>query len=368
MNPTDIKQPPRARPTRRDRLKRSGAGRRLLAVYDSYVLRRIGQAIFTIWVIATGVFFMVRLLPGNPVSTYIGKLTAEGLSYEAAAASAADLYSFNPNTPLWQQYLDYLWGVCRMDLGTTLSRIPVTEKIADHLPWTLFSVGLALVLAVLAGLILGMAMAYRRGGILDNTASAVGSILHSIPNYLIALIIVTVGATQLELFNYAEMRGTSTPGVEPGFTPEFLGDAMYHAILPVFTYFITTAGTWALLMKASTTQVLGEDYVTVARARGLGGRRIGSAYVGRNAVLPVMAHIATKAGFVVGGAIFVELIFNYEGIGITLYDAIDTRDYALTQGILLIITITVVFSNLLADLTYGLLDPRIRTSGKEVER
>lgn len=105
----------------------------------------------------------------------------------------------------------------------------------------------------------------------------------------------------------------------------------------------------------------------VARARGLGARRIGSAYVGRNAVLPMVAHVATKAGFVVGGAIFVELIFNYEGIGVTLYNAINVRDYALTQGILLIITLTVIFANLIADLTYGLLDPRIRTSEKEAE-
>ncbi|ADD40847.1 binding-protein-dependent transport systems inner membrane component [Stackebrandtia nassauensis DSM 44728] len=343
-------------------------GRLLFRLRDSYVLRRIGRAVFTVWVVVTGVFFMVRLLPGNPVSTYISKLTAEGMDYETAAAAAASLYTFDPNTPIWQQYLDYLWGVCRLDFGTTLSQIPVTEKIADHLPWTLFSVGLALLLAVIAGLLLGMAMAYRRGGILDHTASALGSTMHAIPNYLVALIIVTVGATQLGLFDYADMRGTVTPGVEPSFSPEFLGDALYHAILPVFTYFITTAGTWALLMKASTTQVLGEDYVMVARARGLGGRRIGSSYVGRNAVLPVVAQIATKAGFVVGGAIFVELIFDYEGVGITLYNAINTRDYALTQGILLIITMTVIFSNLVADLTYGVLDPRIRTSGKEVER
>lgn len=335
------------------------------AWWGEYFAMRVLRAYFVVFAVATGVFFMLRGLPGNPIDVYIARLTAEGVPYEEAAASAAAFYSFNPDTPLWQQYLEYLWGLANGDFGTTLARIPVLEKIGYHLPWTLFSVGLALVISVSVGLLLGMIMAYLRGGVFDHAMATIGSILHAIPNYLLAFIIVSIGGVQLGLFNYHEMRGTYTAGVVPGFNLEFIQDALFHATLPVLTYVLATVGTWALIMKASTTQALGEDFVTVARARGLGGGRIGSMYVGRNAVLPLVAQIATQAGFVVGGAIFVEKIFSYNGIGITLYDSIADRDYALVQGILLIITITVVFANLLADLTYGLLDPRIRTTGEE---
>ncbi|WP_244615971.1 ABC transporter permease [Stackebrandtia albiflava] len=338
-----------------------------LLYWGSYLTKRIARAVLAIFIVASGVFFMVRLLPGNPVDVYIAKLTAEGVPYEDAAAQAAAFYSFDPGTPMWQQYLDYLWGLVNGDFGTTLSHIPVLEKIGHHLPWTLFSVGLALIISVAIGLLLGMVMAYRRGGLIDHSVSAIGSTLHAIPNYLLALIIVVIGGVQLRLFSLSDIRGTYTAGQEPGFSLVFLQDALYHASLPILAYVLTTVGTWALIMKASTTQALGEDYVMVARARGLGGGRIGAMYVGRNAVLPLVAQIATQAGFVVGGAIFVEIIFAYNGIGYALYNALNDRDYSLIQGLLLIITITVVFANLLADLSYGLLDPRIRTSGKEVD-
>jgi peptide/nickel transport system permease protein len=338
----------------------------MFAWWGYYFAMRILRAFFVIWVVITGVFFLLRLLPGNPVQVYIGKLTSEGMGYAEAKASAEGYFSLNLDVPVWRQYLDYVWGAVQGDFGITLSKITVLEKISHHLPWTLFSVGFALIISVSVGLLLGMVMAYRRGGFIDHAASAIGSTLHAIPNYLLALIIVTVGGVQLGLFNYYEQIGTYSSGIQPDFSFEFLSDAMYHATLPVVAYVLTTVGTWALIMKASTTQALGEDYVMVARARGLGGGRIGTMYVGRNAVLPLVAQIATQAGFVVGGAIFVELIFQYNGIGITLYKSINARDYALVQGILLIITFTVVFANLIADFTYGLLDPRIRTSDKEL--
>lgn len=337
----------------------------LLRIWRSYVLRRILRAIFVIWIVASGVFFLVRLLPGNPVDVYINsQIAMYGMSYEAAAAQAASLFTFDPGTPLWQQYLEYLLGVVRGDFGMSILSpgTSVLEKIALHLPWTLFSVGLALLISVLVGLFLGMIMAYRRSGVIDHTVSTLGSVLHAIPNYLLAILIV-VGLTVIDNkdLKYATLRGHSSPGVEPQFTFAFFADSMYHATLPMLTYILTTVGTWALVMKSSTTQILGEDYVMVARARGLSDFRIGSQYVGRNAVLPLVAQIATQAGFVVGGAIFVEKTFAYDGIGVTLFESINSRDYPVIQGILLVITITVVLANLVSDLIYSVLDPRIRT-------
>jgi len=349
--------------------KADGGGRSILRrIWRSYVLRRILRAIFIVWVVATGVFFLVRLLPGNPVDVYINTQIGQyGMTYDAAAAQAAALFSFDPGTPLWQQYLDYLGGIVRGDFGMSILSpgTSVTEKIATHLPWTLFSVGIALIISVTLGLLLGMAMAYRRGGILDHTISTIGSTLHAIPNYLLALMIVVFGAVQMGIINYGQIRGKLSPGIQPEFSLRFLQDAFYHASLPILTYVLTTVGTWALVMKSSTTQVLGEDYVMVARARGLTDGRIRTSYVGRNAILPLVAQIATQAGFVVGGAIFVEKVFRYEGIGITLFDSVQSRDYPVIQGVLLIVTVTVVAANLLSDLAYSVLDPRIRTEEKE---
>ena len=347
----------------------AGDGRSVLSrIWRSYVLRRILRSIFIVWVVATGVFFLVRLLPGNPVDVYINEQIAlYGMSYDSAAAQAAGLFSFDPNTPLWEQYLDYMGGLLHGDFGMSIASpgTSVKTQIATHLPWTLFSVGVALIISVCIGLLLGMIMAYRRGGAVDHIVSTIGSTLHAIPNYLMALMIVVFGAVQLGIINYGLIRGKLSPGIEPEFSFRFLQDAFYHASLPILTYVLTTVGTWALIMKSSTTQILGEDYVMVARARGLSDGRIRSAYVGRNAVLPLVAQIATAAGFVVGGAIFVEKVFRYEGIGITLFDAVSSRDYPVIQGVLLIVTITIVTANLLADLAYSVLDPRIRTSDKE---
>lgn len=351
-----------------ERRPATGAVPILQRIWRSYVLRRILRAIFVIWVVATLIFFMVRLLPGNPVQVYINQQIAlYGVSYQDAAASAASYFSFDPNTPVVVQYLHYLLGLLHGDMGMSISTrgISVTDLIAKYLPWTLFSVGIGLAIAIVIGLLLGMVMAYRRGGVVDHAVTAIGSFLHAIPNYLLAIIIVVIGGALLHLFDVGTMRGTVTPGVNPSYGLAWVSDIFYHASLPILTYVLTTVGTWALVMKSSTTQILGEDYVTVARARGLTDLRIRTNYVGRNAILPLVAQIATTAGFVVGGAIFVEQTFKYDGIGVTLYAALQTRDYTVLQGILLVLTVTVVFANLIADLIYSILDPRIRTEERE---
>ncbi|WP_422115866.1 ABC transporter permease [Brachybacterium sp. UNK5269] len=332
-------------------------------IYHSFILRRLLRSAFVIWVVASGVFLMVRLLPGNPVDVYINQQIAlYGKSYEQAATEASTYFRFDPATPIWRQYLDYLSGLVRGDLGTSIATpgVTVTEKIAHYLPWTLYSVGLALLISITIGLLLGMIMAYRRGGILDHAVSVIGSGFHAIPNYLLAILIVVVGAVQLGVIDYTRMRGNMSPGVTPEFSLRFLSDIGYHATLPMVTYILTTFGTWALIMKASTTQVLGEDYVTVAKARGLRESRIQTNYVGRNALLPLIAQIATQAGFIVGGAIFVEQTFSYEGVGLLLFESINARDYPMIQGVLLVVTVTVVLANLAADLINAALDPRIR--------
>lgn len=333
-----------------------------------YVVGRVLKALFTVYVVATATFFLVRLLPGNPVDVYINQQIAlYGLSYQEAANQAAGLFAFDPNENKFVQYLDYLGGLLRGDLGSSLLSpgSSVTDQIGAYLPWTLFSVGIALVISFVLGIGIGMAMAYRRGKAFDHAMTLFGSITHSIPNFLLAMMIIVFFGVQLKILPIADMRGAYSPGVTPSFSLEFILDAAYHASLPMFVYVLTSLGGWMLVMKSSTVEVLGEDYVTVARARGLTDRRIQLQYVGRNAMLPLFTSFVLSLGFVVGGSILVEQVTQYQGIGFLLYEAVQRRDYPVLQGILLIVTISVVLANLVADLLYSRVDPRVRIASEE---
>ena len=334
----------------------------------TYSVKRALKALLTIYLVATFTFFLIRLLPGNPVDVYINTLIGQyGMSYQDAANQAAGLFAFHPNQPLLLQYLDYLRGLAHGDFGKSLlSRgTPVTAIIKTYLPWTLFSAGTALLISFSLGVGLGMVMAYKREGALDHVLSALGSILKSIPNYLLAIMIVVFLGVQLEVLPITEMRGTLSPGTTAEFSLGFLLDALFHAALPIATYVLSTIGAWMLIMKSSTLATLEEDYVTVARARGLSDSRIQSAYVGRNAVLPLFSQLAIAAGFVVGGSVLIEPIFQYQGVGYVLLQSVLQRDYPVMQGIFVVITSAVVVSNLLADLLYSRLDPRIRITNEE---
>lgn len=333
-----------------------------------WIARRILKAILTIFFVTSLIFFLVRLLPGSPIEVYIQTQVAQyGFTYEDASNQAASLFAVDATKPLPLQYLDYLGRLARGDLGQSLlsAGVPVTAIIFKYLPWTIFSVGTGLLLSILLGIGFGMLMAYRRGTILDSSLSAIGSVLHSIPNYLFAIMLVVFLGVRLGWLPITDMRGALSSGQQVEWSFAFVKDALFHASLPILTYMLTGIGSWMLLMKSSTIAALDEDYVTAARARGLQPGRIAITYVGRNAILPLFTQITIAIGFVVGGSFLVEPIFVYQGIGYVLFRAIQQRDYPLMQGIFLMITVSVVIATLLADLLYSRLDPRIRTGGGE---
>lgn len=335
----------------------------LKRIASNYIVRRVFKAAFTIFFVISLTFFLIRLLPGNPVEVYINTQMGQyGIPYQDAAAQAAALFSIDPNEPLYHQYFGYLSKLVRGDLGKSLISVgtPVSKIILLYLPWTLFSVGLSLLISFTLGIVLGMIIAYRRETPLDHALSTIGSLLHSIPNYLLAIIIVVFFGVRLGWLPITRMRGSFSPGVSPEISLRFLGDALYHAALPMAAYVLTTIGSWMLIMKSSTLAALDEDYVTVARARGLKDSRIITAYVGRNAVLPLFTQLAVAIGFVAGGSLLVEPIFQYQGIGLVLRNAVNQRDYPVMQGIFLVLTFSVIVANLATDLLYGRLDPRIR--------
>ena len=332
------------------------------------VARAVLKAFLTIWVTTTLTFFLIRLMPGSPVELKIDELiqTSNGsLSYEDAKAIASGLFAINLNAPLHEQYLSFIWNLLHLDLGNSFlsSGTGVTSIILAVLPWTLFSVGTGLLLSFVVGIGLGLLAAYRRNSLLDRVVSTGGSFISSIPNYLIALMMILFLGVQTHLINFTSMRGAYSSGLQAGFTPAFIGDIFYHASLPITIYFLTQIGHWILSMRSATLSALEEDYVTAARARGLSDGRIRTAYVGRNAVLPLVTQLAISVGFIVGGAAIIEQLFAYQGVGLRLLAAVGQRDYPVIQGIVMLTTISVVVANLAADLLYSKLDPRIGRAG-----
>ena len=334
--------------------------------FRNYYVRRVGKALLTIYIVMTLSFVVVHLMPGSPVEVYIYNLISQyGIPYAEAQNQAAALFGVSLNQPMWLQYLDYLRQLLHGNLGMSLLSpgTTVLSVMMEYLPWTLFSVGLALLISFLLGVVLGMLMAYRRESVLDHVLSILSSIFHSVPNYIIGILLIVVLGIQLHVIDIASLRGSYSPGVTPAVSIPFFLDALRHAALPIATYVLTTVGSWMLTMKSSTSARLDEDYVTVARARGLGDWRIMSSYVGRNAIIPLVTQLAIAAGFVIGGSILIEVLFVYQGVGWLLNSAIAQRDYTVMQGVFLFITIAVIVANLLADLLYGRIDPRVRIEG-----
>lgn len=336
-------------------------------LWRNYSVRTILQALVTIWAVVTFVFFLIRLMPGNPIDVYVEYIiNQQNLTYDEAYDRAASQFKFDPDASVLEQYIDYVGQVLRGDLGESITSTgtQVLDQIMRFLPWTLFSVGLGLLVSFVLGVLLGIIMAYNRSSALDMGLSLLASILSAVPNYIWGLAILIIFGVQLQWFAIGDLRGTYDPSLRPGFTPEFIRSVLEHAFLPVLVYVTGTVGTWTLTMRNSTISVLGEDYVNVARARGLRPSRITTAYVGRNAALPMFTLLAISIGFIVGGSVIIEELFLYKGLGSFLFWSITQRDYTSMQGVFLVIIISVVLSNLLADLLYSRLDPRVRLGEK----
>lgn len=335
-------------------------------IASNFLLRRLVKALFTIWIVTTITFFVIRAMPGNAVDILIQELTMQGVSPDDARNQAAALLNINLDAPAYEQYFEYLNNVVRGDLGKSYrSRgLRVSEMISAVLPWTLFSVGLSLLIAFTLGIVLGTVIAYRHDTWIDHLISNLAATLDAVSQYLIGLLAIVLFGVIWKVVPISEMRGAISPGMEPGFTLEFFADVFSHVKVLLLVYVLSSVGGWILLMKSNTISTLGEDYVTVAKARGLTDFRILTAYVGRNATLPLFTRLAISIGFAVGGALLLEGLFTYRGVGYLLGKAMTDRDYPVMQGVFLVVTIAVVFANLIADYLYGWLDPRIRVAGR----
>jgi peptide/nickel transport system permease protein len=326
-----------------------------------FALRRLGFFVFTLWAALTINFLLPRLMPGNPalamLSKFHGELTPQTLK-------ALDiLFGVNTHKSLPAQYVSYLHQVATGNFGISLDFYPksVSSVIGSAIWWTVGLVGVSTVLAFILGTGLGIVAAWRRGGRLDSILPPTFVITSAIPYFWMGMVFVLVFGISLHWLPYVGGYYVSTD--TPSLSPTFLGDVLAHAVLPGLALVVTTIGTWILTMRNTMITTLAEDYVRMARAKGLPGRRIMVDYAARNAILPNLTGFAMSLGFVVSGAILIEYVFNYPGVGFMLLQAVQGEDYPLMQALFLLITLAVLLAILLADVATALLDPRTRTAG-----
>jgi peptide/nickel transport system permease protein len=324
-----------------------------------FALRRLGFFALTLWAALTLNFFLPRLMPGNPAIAMMSKFRGP-VSPQAFKALAA-AFGLNTHQSLASEYVSYLRNVATGNFGTSLYFYPqsVGRVVLDAIPWTLGLVGITTALAFILGTGIGIVAAWRRGGRLDSIAPPVFVITSAIPYFWIGMMLILVFAVRLKWLPGAFGFDVT---LAPTFSPAFIGNVLEHALLPAVALLVTTIGTWILTMRNTMVTTLAEDYVRMARAKGLPGRRIMLDYAARNAILPNLTGFAMSLGFVVGGAILVEYVFNYPGVGYMLLNAVNNEDYPLMQALFLLITVAVLVAILVADIATAIFDPRTRTA------
>jgi len=326
-----------------------------------YFVKRLGQSVFTIFAVVSFSFALIRLLPGGPMDYLRAQIMEQGgssLSPEAINRRIEAQSGINPDEPVYLQYVDYMVGLVQGDLGQSVwYGDPVTSIIGPAIPWTVFLTASALFLAFTVGVSLGALMAYKEGSKFDVGSTGVGLVLNSTPGYVVALLLVAYLGYRYNVF---PTGGRYNSAIDPGFTLPFLRSVLYHGAMPIASMAIVGFGGWALSMRGNSIRVLGEDYLRVARLRGLSTRRIALRYVARNAILPMYTGLMIAIGTVFGGAVIIENIFAYPGVGFYLVKSISARDYPLMMGGFILITVAMVIGITIADLTYGWLDPRAK--------
>lgn len=315
------------------------------------LLRRLGQYLLVLWAAVTLNFALPYLAPGDPVQYLYGG--EEGNLAPEYVAQIRQAYGLDRS--VLQQYLSFWGGLLRGDLGMSVGHNrPVSDVLIEKLPWTLALVGTAMVIAAVLGTLLGTWAAWRRGTKRE-TATVTGVLaVDSMPGFWIGMILIAVFSVQLGWFpSYG-----AAPIDASGWS--WFTAVAVRMVLPVVTLVIASVGGFFLLARASTVSVLDEPFIRLARAKGLSERGVALGHALRNALLPVFTSLTLTAGTLLSGAVVVESVFAYPGLGKLTYDAVTTRDYPLLQGAFLLATLGIIGANILADLAYPLIDPRVR--------
>lgn len=317
-----------------------------------FLTGKVMQYVFVLFIMITLNFLLPRLMPGNPLVFLAG----EDVVLMSAAEKEAILEEYGLNKPLIQQYGIYLKNIITGDFGYSYQqKMPISELIMQKLPWTLLLTGLNLVISTILGILFGTISAWKRGSRSDISLLTGFMFLNAMPSFWIGMILVSIFAAQLGLFPIfgAETAWSNLTGLDR------VIDIVEHLVLPLTALVMISVSNVFMTMRYSMLSVLGEDYIMMARAKGVKEKMIKYRHAMRNALLPVATYFMLSVGVIFGGATVIETVFAYPGIGRMMFEAVLGRDYPVIQASFLIITFSVVIANLLADIIYPLLDPKV---------
>lgn len=320
-----------------------------------FILRRLGFYLIAFFASLAINFFLPRLIPGDPADAILGRpgstLSVEQIASIRTALGISD-------APLYQQFFEYLAQLARGDLGVSFLYYPssVTSLITGGFGWTILLSVIALIISFILGHLLGIFSAWRRGTFLSNALPPALIFIGAFPAFFLAIAFVWYFGYQLDWFPASHAYDRR---VTPGFNLDYIFSVIYHMIMPVTVLVITTLGGWAIGMRNVMISVLGEDYITLAEAKGLSSNRVRYMYAARNAMLPSVTAFGIILGAAISGQLLIEQVFSYPGVGFLLVNAVNNADYPLMQGLFLLITTFVLIANFIVDILYTRLDPRV---------
>jgi peptide/nickel transport system permease protein len=317
-----------------------------------YLGQRLLHSLFVLWAVVTILFLMFRLMPGNPLAAYI----SEALD---PAQQEAIIHQFGLDRPLWQQYLLYLGNLAQGELGLSFhQRTPVWDIVMGVFPNTIALTLTGLVIAYAFGVTAGAFLAWRRGSWIEGLAIPIVLAARAAPEFWVGMVLLAIFSFQL---GWLPSGGANSAGAfYAGETSRLLSpDFLAHLVLPALTLALYLQGLPLLLMRSTMLEVMNEDFVMMARMKGLSTWRIVMRHAARNALLPVVTAFAIGVGLTVGGDVVVEIVFSWPGLGKLLVNAVSNSDYPLAQGAFLLTAIVLIVMNFVADLLYSVLDPRV---------
>ncbi|HPF19484.1 MAG: ABC transporter permease [Bacillota bacterium] len=319
------------------------------------LVKKLLYAAITIFFVLVFNYFLFRILPGDILSM----LSRSGKTTPEMVANIREMYGLD--LPWYQQFFVYLENLFTGDLGTSfIYKKPVAEVIGSRILPTVILLGVAEVLAIVVGIVFGIVSAWKRGKAIDTGLLSTSLLLYSMPTFWLGMMLILIFCVNLRLF---PINGMVTPGRVFADTWAYINDVVRHMILPMACMALVMIGEYAITMRSTMIDVLSEDYITTAKAKGFSNGYVLRRHAMPNAMLPMITLIAINLGLIVGGAIQIETVFSWPGLGNLMYGALVNRDYPLLQGVFLLTTVTVILANLLSDILYEVVDPRVKSMG-----
>lgn len=330
-----------------------------------YLIKRLGLFLLILWLASTVNFFLPRLGGQDPIRAQLGAQAAMGGASQVGARAMIAEYDrrFGLDRPLLDQYFTYLGDTARLEFNFSMAGYPtkVIELIGRSLPWTVTLLGVTTLMAWILGTVLGALLTQPNAPRILRFILPPILTLSAIPFFLLGLLLIYLLGFQLRWFPLA---GGFDQGLLPAWDPKIILNMAYHSVLPALSIILASIGFWTLGMRGVMVSTQGEDYLLFAEAKGLRGRTIFLRYAIRNALLPQLTALALALGNIVSGAVLVEVIFQYPGVGTLLYQAIRSSDFYVIQGVVFFIIVAIGLATLMLDVIYPALDPRISYARK----